>query len=142
MKAPPQSERTNRARLLRHGDNPAEGALWNALKSSNLGNHKFVRQYPLGPYFADFAQRQRKLVIEIDGSQHINSTYDATRDLFVQSLGFSVLRVWSGHVLGNCGGVCQTILHALEGQLTTETITSDFKHLPAFPHVERYRRTP
>jgi len=31
---------------------------------------KFRRQYPIGPYFADFACVSKRLVIEIDGDHH------------------------------------------------------------------------
>ena len=65
-----------RARTLRHGDNMAEAILWNALKARKLKGHKFVRQMPIGLYFADFACRSRKLIVEVDGSQHANSDYD------------------------------------------------------------------
>jgi very-short-patch-repair endonuclease len=65
-----------RARTLRHGDNMAEAILWNELKARKLKGHKFVRQMPIGLYFADFACRSRKLIVEVDGSQHANSDYD------------------------------------------------------------------
>jgi very-short-patch-repair endonuclease len=29
---------------------------------------KFTRQLPIGPYFTDFACRQAKLIVELDGS--------------------------------------------------------------------------
>src|SRR5687767_14470999 len=61
---------TKRARGLRQGDNQAEALLWLELKRRTLGGFKFTRQLPVGPYFADFACREKWLVVEIDGSQH------------------------------------------------------------------------
>ncbi len=108
-----------RARALRKADNIAEGALWNVLKARQLGGHKFVRQHPIGPYFADFAHRQKRLVIEIDGSQHVGCAHDMKRDSFLATQGYSVLRFWSGDVLRRRADVCDTILAALEGRVET-----------------------
>jgi very-short-patch-repair endonuclease len=105
------------ARSLRQGNNPAEGALWNMLKARNLGGHKFVRQHPIGPYFADFAHRLHKLAVEVDGSQHVGSTHDAKRDVFFTTHGYSVLRFWSRDVLQRRADVCETILAALQGRI-------------------------
>jgi very-short-patch-repair endonuclease len=61
---------TRRARALR-GDAPsAERIVWRRLKNRQLGGWKFVRQYPIGPYFADFVCREKMLVVEIDGTTH------------------------------------------------------------------------
>ncbi len=64
---------TIRARTLRQADNDAEAMMWSALKAKRLGGHKFVRQFPIGPYFADFLCRKHRLVVEIDGSQHVTA---------------------------------------------------------------------
>ncbi len=117
----------SRARGLRRGDNIAEACLWNELKAKKLGGHKFVRQMPFGPYFADFACRARKLVVEIDGSQHADSAYDQKRDEFMRSAGYSVLRVWNGDVLKEMDAVCDTILAALEGRLSEDTVAPDMR---------------
>jgi very-short-patch-repair endonuclease len=114
---PNSSQMIARARALRKGGNIAEAALWNVLKARKLGGHKFVRQHPIGPYIADFAHRQQRLVIEVDGSQHIDSNHDVKRDAFMASCGFSILRFWSKDVLRNREAVCETILSALEGNL-------------------------
>ncbi|MCO5056460.1 MAG: endonuclease domain-containing protein [Rhizobiaceae bacterium] len=57
------------------------------------------RQFPIGPYFADFCCRSRKLVVEVDGSQHADSDYDRSRDGFMRSEGFSIPAVRSSDVL-------------------------------------------
>jgi very-short-patch-repair endonuclease len=106
-----------RARELRQTANPAEQCLWNALKGKQLSGYKFTRQFPIGPYFADFACRRHFLLIEIDGSQHVANSYDEQRDTFLLNEGYSVYRVPSSVVLRERGVVCESILAALEGRL-------------------------
>ena len=55
--------KTSRARELRGVENDAEDKLWAELRSRRLNGFKFVRQYPIGPYYADFACRERNLVV-------------------------------------------------------------------------------
>ncbi|MDO8361241.1 MAG: DUF559 domain-containing protein [Devosia sp.] len=83
------------------------------LRARRLGGHRFVRQFPIGPYFADFACRAAALVIELDGSQHIDSRHDAVRDRFLTEQGYSVLRFWNTDVLRHPQGVAEHILAAL-----------------------------
>jgi very-short-patch-repair endonuclease len=121
------AEKIARARELRQGDNQAEATLWNELKAKKLGGYKFVRQMPIGPYFADFACRGQKLVVELDGSQHAESSYDRRRDEFMRGEGFSVLRFWNLDALRNKRGVCETILAALEGRLAEDVVAADLR---------------
>ncbi|WP_432284743.1 DUF559 domain-containing protein [Aminobacter sp. BA135] len=116
-----------RARQLRHGDNIAEATLWNELKAKKLGGHKFSRQVPLGPYYADFVCRQAKLVVELDGSQHADSSYDRRRDDYLRANGYSVLRFWSADALKEIGAVCETVLAALDGRLAESVDASEMK---------------
>jgi very-short-patch-repair endonuclease len=120
-----------RARTLRQGDNIAEATLWNKLKSRRLGGYKFVRQMPLGPYFADFACRDRKLVVELDGSQHADSAYDRRRDEFMRLQGYSVLRFWSSDAVKSLGSVCETILAVLDGRLSEDVVADDLRYVYA-----------
>nr|WP_244487873.1 DUF559 domain-containing protein [Aminobacter sp. DSM 101952] len=116
-----------RARQLRNGDNIAEASLWNELKAKKLSGHKFSRQVPLGPYYADFVCRQAKLVVELDGSQHADSSYDLRRDEYMCANGYSVLRFWTSDALKNVGAVCETILAALDGRLAHDVGAADMK---------------
>jgi very-short-patch-repair endonuclease len=70
---------------------------------------KFTRQLPIGPFIADFACRQAKLVIELDGSQHAESDQDKRRDVFLAQEGWRVLRIWNNDLDDNPEGVFQTI---------------------------------
>ncbi|HXG80904.1 MAG TPA: endonuclease domain-containing protein [Sphingomicrobium sp.] len=98
-----------RARQLRRDSTDAEKRMWRALRSS-LPQHKWRRQMPIGPYFADFACFAEKLVIEIDGGQHAEARdYDAARTRFLEAQGFRVIRFWNNDVLGNIDGVLQAI---------------------------------
>lgn len=108
---------TLRSRELRQTANPAEQCLWNALKARQLGGYKFTRQFPVGSYFADFACRERMLLVEVDGSQHVESGYDERRDAYLLNEGYSILRVPSVTVLRAREAVCDSILAALEGRM-------------------------
>jgi len=108
---------TARAQSLRAVPTDAERKLWLRLRDRRLNGAKFVRQAPVGPYFADFACRASKLIVELDGSQHVDSAYDAKRDAFLAAQGYAVLRFWNADVLVAIDGVCETILAALDGRL-------------------------
>ena len=118
---------TERARDLRWQENTAEGLLWQELKGRRLGGFQFTRQFPIGPYFADFCCRKMKLVVEIDGSQHADSEHDRRRDLFIRSKGYSILRFWSHDVLKHRTAVCESILATLSGNLPVETDKGDLR---------------
>ena len=60
-------DQTERARRLRKSDTAAEQRLWEALRGRRLAGLKFVRQLPIGPYYADFVCRAKRLIIEVDG---------------------------------------------------------------------------
>jgi very-short-patch-repair endonuclease len=122
---------TERARRLRQGDNQAEALLWLDLKRRKLGGYKFTRQFSIGPYFADFACREKWLVVEHDGSQHADSAYDRLRDEFMRARGYSVLRFWSHEVLMQRRAICETILAALDGRLSEDVTAFDMRFVYA-----------
>lgn len=97
------------------------------LKAKRLGGYHFTRQLPIGPYFADFACRAKRLVVEIDGSQHADSAYDRRRDEFMRSQGWSTLRFWNHDVLKQRTAVCETILVALDGRLSENVDAGDLR---------------
>lgn len=124
---------TRRARKLRQDDNQAEALLWLELKTRRLGIYKFTRQFSIGPYYADFACREKWLVVEVDGPQHAGSSYDRRRDDFMRAQGYSILRVWSDDVLRQRTSVCETILAALDGRLVENIAASDLRFV-FMPH--------
>ena len=78
---------------------------------------KFRRQYPLGKYVIDFICLEKKLIIEIDGSQHKEASresYDWERSRFLENLGFKVLRFWNDEINNNLDGVFLKIDEVVE----------------------------
>jgi very-short-patch-repair endonuclease len=113
----PRPPPSTRARALRRALTDSERRLWFRLNNRQLGGHKFVRQEPIGPYIADFVCRRQKVVVELDGSQHIESGSDRVRDAFLASHGYRVLRFWNEEVRSNTTCVLETILAVLDGRL-------------------------
>lgn len=90
----------------------AEVKLWNILKGREFTNYKFRRQHGIGPFIVDFYCPKLKLVIELDGSQHLeakNIIYDRKRTKYFNSLNIKVIRFSNNEVLGNIAGVCMKI---------------------------------
>jgi very-short-patch-repair endonuclease len=113
----PRIQETERARALRSDPPSAEAKLWSRLRARRLGGFKFVRQEPIGPYFADFCCREEKLVVEVDGATHSTDgelAHDKRRDAFLLAHGYRVLRVRNGEVYEETDNVLETILAALE----------------------------
>jgi very-short-patch-repair endonuclease len=102
------------ARELRRNSTDAERWLWQRLRDRQLLGHKFRRQAPMGPYIVDFICRARKLVIEVDGSQHgQQEDYDEGRTQFLATQGYRVLRYWNNEVLQQGEAVLESIVQAL-----------------------------
>jgi very-short-patch-repair endonuclease len=70
---------------------------------------KFRRQQPIEGYIVDFVSFNTRIVVEVDGGQHAESTSDPQRDRVLRLNGFKVLRFWNNEVLGNIDGVMETI---------------------------------
>ena len=69
----------------------------------------------IGCYIADFVCRAKKLIVELDGSQHAEKVeYDKKRTHFLEQEGYRVLRVWNNEVFENIEGVLECILEKLE----------------------------
>jgi len=71
--------------------NETERKLWRRLRGKRLGV-KFRRQHPIGPYVADFASVEARLVVEVDGETHVKA-YDIHRDVWMQTRGWRVMRI-------------------------------------------------
>jgi very-short-patch-repair endonuclease len=102
------------ARRMRVHSTDAEKAMWLILRGRRLKDFKFRRQAPFQSYILDFVCFERKLVVEIDGGQHANSSRDTVRDNFLTSEGFAVARYWNNEVLQNAEGVQTDLLNRLE----------------------------
>ncbi|MDO9224074.1 MAG: DUF559 domain-containing protein [Caulobacter sp.] len=103
--------RTARARELRAQATDCERYLWGRLRARRLDGERWRRQAPIGPFFVDFACFSRRLIVEIDGSQHRDRLlYDKARSRWLESHGWIVLRFWNGDVLHDLDGVCAAIV--------------------------------
>ena len=107
------------AKKLRKNMTDAERLLWQHLRNRQLGEYKFRRQRPVGPYIVDFVCLEKKLVIEVDGGQHAGQAeLDAKRSDYLKEKGYRVLRFWNNEVLKETESVLTMILSSLdEGML-------------------------
>ena len=90
------------ARRLRSGMTDAEHRLWFYLRRKQLDGVPCYRQKPIGPYVVDFYLPELRLVIEVDGSQHLTQLgmeADAKRTAYLKSLGLKVIRFDNRQVL-------------------------------------------
>jgi very-short-patch-repair endonuclease len=79
----------------------SEARLWAQLSGSQLGI-AFRRQVVLGEYIVDFLAPTCRLVVEVDGPYHARrARADARRDARLQALGFRVLHLEAGLVMGD-----------------------------------------
>jgi very-short-patch-repair endonuclease len=100
MHAPKPIALSIRARSLRAASTDAERRIWRSLRSRQLMGCKLRRQHPIGPYIVDFICLERRLVIELDGSQHQEAVeHDAAQEALVRKRGFVVPRLWNNDVL-------------------------------------------
>ena len=73
------------ARDLRKNQTKAKHTLWQAIRLKQIYGIKFRRQHAIGPYIADFCSPSHKLIIELDGSQHMEQQeYDAKHTTFLE----------------------------------------------------------
>jgi very-short-patch-repair endonuclease len=102
-------------RRLRRQQTDAEARLWHHLRDRRLLGYKFRRQHRIGPYFADLVCIQAKLIVELDGSQHLSQrVYDDIRTQRLQCAGYRVLRFWNDDVLLRVDDVLAAVTAALE----------------------------
>lgn len=114
------------AKTLRREMTGGEQLLWHRLRGEQLGV-KFRRQHPLGSYIADFACLAPRLIVEIDGSQHVGQqAYDTRRDEFFKDHGFAVMRFAANLPFSDL----QSIVQAIYNRVAELTPVAP---IPAFP---------
>lgn len=102
------------ARELRKELTPAERKLWAYLRGDKLGVN-FRRQHAVGNYIADFCSPKAKLIIELDGSQHLDQQeYDAERTKYLEAQGYKVIRFWNNQVMNEINAVILVIMEAVK----------------------------
>ncbi len=108
---------TEHARKLRKKQTDAERKLWSRLRNRQLGGWKFKRQVPKGPYIVDFICAEARLIIELDGDQHVHEAaiaHDAKRTKYLQESGYRVLRFWNKEIYDNLEGALEAIWSKLQ----------------------------
>ncbi len=89
-----------RERGLRRQQTEAERTLWQHIRDRRLLGYKFRRQHCIERFYVDFVCLQSRLVVELDGSQHLDQqAYDDARTHHLRQLGYRVLRLWNDDVL-------------------------------------------
>ncbi len=107
-----------RAWSLRLNQTAAEQLLWQRLRAGRLNGHKFRRQVAIDPYIADFVCHAARLIVELDGSQHVDAaSYDERRCRYLEAQGWQVLRFWNNDVSQRMEGVLEAILGAIASPL-------------------------
>ncbi|PTL35866.1 hypothetical protein CLG94_08940 [Candidatus Methylomirabilis limnetica] len=111
----------DKARQLRKNLTDSELALWSRLRNKQLLDIQFYRQKPIGEHIVDFFAPRIKLVVEVDGSQHMEADHalkDRHRDGYLRSLGLRVLRLNSREVLEESDAVMEVIYRTIVEQLS------------------------
>jgi very-short-patch-repair endonuclease len=101
------------ARNMGRDATDAEAAMWRLLRDRRFSRVKFRRQVPFQNYILDFVCFERRLIIEIDGSQHLDSKLDERRDAVLASEGFEILRYWNNDVLQRRSSVLEDLFAKL-----------------------------
>src|SRR6516162_10656093 len=92
---------------------PAESILWKHLRGRRFAGFQFRRQHPIGPFFADLACHECKIVIEVDGESHLGKECrDERRSDYLREFGWLVLRFWNTEVYEELESVLEAIYQA------------------------------
>ena len=115
-----------RAKQLHRNMSPAEAILWKHLRAHRMADVHFrnhtcpggrCQGHAIGNYVVDFCAPRKKLIIELDGSQHLEQdAYDKQRREYLESKGYKVLRFWNNDVTNDIEGVIRAILQAMESE--------------------------
>jgi very-short-patch-repair endonuclease len=115
----------------------SEQVLWERLRKKQILGVQFYRQKPIGNYIVDFFAPKAKLVVEVDGSQHMKvpeALQDRHRDEYLTHSRLLVLRFNDLEVLKETDGVMEVIFQKLSEQL------NEIPPTPPFKKGGRYRR--
>lgn len=106
----------NQAKELRKQSTEAEQILWYLLKDRNFCDLKFRRQAPFGKYIADFICLEEKLIIELDGSEHLQQAqleHDEKRKKYIEDEGYKVIRFYNSDIFNNMENVLEKIYQVI-----------------------------
>jgi very-short-patch-repair endonuclease len=102
---------------MRREPTEAEARLWSILRAGRMDGAKFKRQEQIGDYIVDFVCFAERLIVEADGSQHVENGADQVRDAWLQSQDFRILRFWNNDILRDTDAVGDAIHSALRPPL-------------------------
>ena len=105
-------DKTHLAKKLRQGQTEAEKRFWSKVRAKKMGV-RFRRQQQIGSYIVDFVCFERQLIVELDGGQHNESSADKSRDEWLRSEGYQVVRFWNSDVMKNIQGVLMKLADIL-----------------------------
>ncbi|WP_075065939.1 endonuclease domain-containing protein [Candidatus Berkiella aquae] len=111
------SKLTPYSRKLRSNMTEAESLVWSKIRRRQIDGIQFYRQRVISTFIVDFYAPTVKLVLEIDGSQHLEVEYleqDKCRDAFLNNLGIMVLRFDNHQVMFQLGSVIDRIYDVIE----------------------------
>lgn len=114
----------HKARQLRKNMTDSERVLWSRLRGKQLLGVQFYRQKPIGNYIVDFFAAKMKLVVEVDGSQHMETNHakkDKRRDEYLTSVGLTVLRFNNREVLLETDAVVEIIYRSIAKRLKSKS---------------------
>jgi very-short-patch-repair endonuclease len=107
-----------RARSLRNGMSLPEKMLWSRIRAGRLG-YMIRRQYPIGPYIADFYIHELRICIEVDGKDHeFREEKDARRDQYFEEQGIETIRISARSIFSHLDDVFESLYHGLRERQT------------------------
>lgn len=124
-----------RAKELHRNMSPAEAELWKHLRAHRTDDVHFRnhtapmvrrRGHAIGNYIVDFCAPRKKLVIELDGSQHLEQAgYDEERTKYLEAHGYRVLRFWNNDVMKDIDSTLKVIWDTLDQENGSSVVNED-----------------
>ena len=107
------------ARNQRATANEFASDVWQFVRDRRCCGEKFRREHVIEPYTVDFCCVTLKLIIEVDGEQHFTEAgiaRDRERDIYLEKLGYEVIRIPGYEVLREPKSVRDRIVAAIVGR--------------------------
>ena len=99
-------------RIHRNKPTPWEWKLWQYLKERQIDDNKFRRQVSIDNFVLDFCCLDLKLIIELDGSGHLQPNLqikDKARTEKLEKWGYSIIRFYNNEIDENLNEVLELI---------------------------------
>jgi len=107
-----RSAEKEKRRTLRQNTTKAEQFVWQRLRSRQVENCKFRRQYSVDYYVLDFYCPELRLAIELDGESHNSDeaiAADQARQAAIAALGIRFLRFTNQEIYAHLDAVIERI---------------------------------